>query len=292
LETVNLVNGPSGFDGVLVDKSGSVLATWSSFAFDSGREVTQDNRGVPASLIMEMLPLARDGLPLHSLEAEFAPTSLASARKLGLPDDWVHRLEMHSPDRRQALSIARVVAGSPAESVLRSGDIVLAIDGQIVNRFREVEQTVQKPRVKVTLLRDGREQTLDVVTATLYGRDLDRIVVWAGAVLQAPHRAIPSQRGIPPEGVFVAYFSYGSPATRYQLWAGRRIVEVDGQSTPDLDTFIGAVSNREDHSSLRLRTITWNGAVEVITLKLDKRYWPSYELRRTGADEWTRRELD
>ena len=23
--------------------------------------------------------------------------------------------------------------------------------------------------------------------------------------------------------MFVAYFSYGSPATRYQLWAGRRI---------------------------------------------------------------------
>jgi len=292
LETVNLVNGPSGFDGVLVDKSGSVLATWSSFAFDSGRDVTQDNRGIPASLILEMLPLARDGLPLHSLEAEFAPTSLASARKLGLPEEWVHRLESHSPERRQALSIARIVAGSPAESVLRSGDIVLAIDGRIVNRFREVEEAAQKPQVKVTLLRDGEEQTLNVATAALYGRDLDRIVVWAGAVLQTPHRAIPAQRGIAPEGVFVAYFSYGSPATRYQLWAGRRIVEVDGQPTPDLDTFINAVSKREDHSSLRLRTITWNGAVEVITLKLDKRYWPAYELRRMGNDTWERKELE
>jgi membrane-associated protease RseP (regulator of RpoE activity) len=286
------VNGPSGFDGVLVDKSGSVLATWSSFAFENGREVTQDNRGIPASLIIEMLPLARDGLPLHSLEAEFAPTSLASARKLGLPEGWAHRLETHSPERRQALSITRIVAGSPADGVLRSGDIVVAIDDQVVNRFREVEQAVQKPQVKVTLLRDGQEQTLNVATATLYGRDLDRIVVWAGAVLQAPHRAIPAQRGVRPEGVFVAYFSYGSPATRYQLWAGRRIVEVDGQPTPDLDTFIRVVSKREDHSSVRLRTVTWNGAVDVITLKLDKRYWPTYELRRTSDDAWSRRELE
>jgi S1-C subfamily serine protease len=292
LDTINLVNGPSGFDGVLVDKAGSVLATWSSFAFENGREVTQDNRGIPASLIMEMLPLARDTLPLHSLEAEFAPTSLASARKLGLPEGWVHRLETHSPERRQALSITRIVAGSPADGVLRSGDIVVAIDDQVVNRFREVERAVQKPQVKVTLLRDGQEQTLNVATATLYGRDLDRIVVWAGAVLQAPHRAIPAQRGIRPEGVFVAYFSYGSPATRYQLWAGRRIVEVDGQPTPDLDTFIRVVSKREDHSSVRLRTVTWNGAVDVITLKLDKRYWPTYELRRTSDDAWTRTELE
>ena len=119
-------------------------------------------------------------------------------------------------------------------------------------------------------------------TVALGGRDLDRIVVWSGAVLQKPHRALAAQRGIDPNGVFVAYFSYGSPATRYQLWAGRRIVEVDGQPTPDLDAFMRAVAGKEDRSSLRLRTVSWNGSVEVITLKLDKRYWPAYELRRTA----------
>jgi S1-C subfamily serine protease len=91
--------------------------------------------------------------------------------------------------------------------------------------------------------------------------------------------------------VFVAYFAYGSPATRYSLWAGRRIVEVDGQPIADLDAFVKAVSGREDRSSLRLRTVSWNGSVEVITLKLDKRYWPTYELRRTDAG-WKRAALE
>ena len=54
---------------------------------------------------------------------------------------------------------------------------------------------------------------------------------------------------------------------------------MDGIPTPDLDAFLGVVTGRPDRSSLRLRTITWNNAPEVITLKLDKHYWPAYELR-------------
>jgi S1-C subfamily serine protease len=204
-----------------------------------------------------------------------------------LSDSWIQRLEQHSPERRQALSIARLVGGTPAASMLRSGDLILDIDGVAVNRFREVERAVQKPQVRVTIWRDGAQQTLEVPTVALGGRDLNRILLWAGAVLQTPHRALSAQRGIPPEGVFVGYFSYGSPATRYQLWAGRRIVEVDGQPTPDLDAFIKAVAGRPDGSSVRLRTMSWNGSVDVITLKLDTRYWPTYELTRT-AQGWTR----
>jgi S1-C subfamily serine protease len=109
--------------------------------------------------------------------------------------------------------------------------------------------------------------------------------------LQAPHRAISAQRGIPPDGVYVAFFQFGSPASRFGLTPGRRIVEVDGQLTPDLDAFLRQVSGRPDRSSLRIKTLGWNGAPEVITLKLDRRYWPAYELRRTAAG-WERQSLE
>jgi S1-C subfamily serine protease len=291
LETVSLVNGPSDYDGVLVNKRGEVVASWASFAFDSGRDTQQQNRGIPADLLQETLSLVRENRPLYSLEAEFIPVPLATARQLGLDESWIRRIESHSPDRRQVLGISRLVGGSEAQKLLRSGDLLLAIDDRVVNRFREVERAVQREKVRVTVLREGKELTIEVPTAALEGRDLDRILVWAGAVLQAPHRAFSAQRGVPPRGVFVAYFSYGSPATRYQLWAGRRIVEVDGVPTPDLDAFLKAVSGREDRASLRLRTLAWNGAVEVITLKLDRRYWPTYELRRTDRG-WTRIPVD
>jgi S1-C subfamily serine protease len=292
LEAVSLINPPADFDGVLSNAAGEVLALWSSFAFESQREIEQTNRGIPAELVTEMIDAVTAGRPLYSFEAEFDLQSLVGARKLGLPETWVRRFEDHNQERRQVLSIDRLVAGSPAASLLEPGDLVLAVDGNVVNRFREVERAVQKPEVAVTVWRDGAEKTLQLHTVPLNGRDIDRVVIWAGATLQAPHRAMASQRGILPDGVFVAYFFYGSPATHYGLYAGRRITEVDGQPIADLDAFIKAVHGKPDRASVRLKTVTWNGQVDVITLKLDKHYWPAYELDRQSDGSWTRTELD
>jgi S1-C subfamily serine protease len=292
LEAVNLVNSPNDLDGVLANDKGEVLALWSSFAFETQRDLEQINRGIPADLVTEMIGVVQDARLLYSFEAEFNVQSLASARRLGLPDDWVRRLEEHDQQRRQVLGIDRLVAGTPAASLLEPGDLLLAIDGKLVNRFREVERAVQKPEVSVTVWRDGAERTLQMKTVALNGRDIDRVLIWAGATLQAPHRAMAAQRGIAPYGVFVSFFFYGSPATHYGLYAGRRIVEVDGQSVPDLDAFIKAVRGKPDRASLRLKTISWNGQTDVITLKLDKHYWPAYELDRQSDGSWTRNELD
>jgi S1-C subfamily serine protease len=292
LEAVSLINPPGDYDGVLADEKGNVLALWSSFAFESQRELEQVNRGMPAELVSEMIGVVADGRPLYSFEAEFNVQSLAGARELGLPDEWVRRLEEHNPQRRQVLGIDRLVAGSPAAALLEPGDLLLAIDGKVVNRFREVERAVQNPEVKVSVWRDGAEKTLQMNTVAMDGRDIDRVLIWAGATLQAPHRAMAAQRGIAPFGVFVSFFFYGSPATHYGLYAGRRITEVDGQATADLDAFIKAVSGKPDRASLRLKTVSWNGQTDVITLKLDKHYWPAYELERQKDGSWTRTALD
>jgi len=293
LETVQLVNPPTEFDGVLADKSGNVLGTWSSFAYENGREIAQDTRGVPIDIVADMIDRVRTQRPLHSLDAELGVLPLASARQIGLSDAWTQRLAQHTPTRREALTVVRLVGGSDAAARLQQGDLLLAIDGAVVTRFREVERAAaDKERVKVTVWRGQSEQTLDVTTTQLPGSDVERLVEWGGATLQAPHRAMSVQRGIEPRGVYVAYFAYGSPATRYALYPGRRIMEVDGVATPDLDTFLKAVTGRPDRSSVRLKTITWNNAPEVITLKLDKHYWPAYELTRSADGSWARRALE
>jgi S1-C subfamily serine protease len=290
LEVISLVNAPTDIDGVLVDDRGHVAATWSSFAYESGGDAGQFNRGIGSDLIGELVDAARSEQPIYSLEAEFGYAPLFAARKLGLGQSWLERLEDHDPRGRRALSVNRVVAGSPTARLLRSGDMLLAIDGGVVTTFRELEKAVQKPKVAATIWRDGEAKEMEIETVALNGSDIDRAVSWAGTLLQDPHRALAAQRGIEPAGVYIAYFSYGSPATRYGLWAGRRIVAVNDTDTPDLQSFIEAVAGQEDRAPVRLKTVTWNGAVEVITLKLDNRYWPAYEIRRTD-DGWRRVEI-
>jgi S1-C subfamily serine protease len=287
-----LLNPPDNFDGVLVDGEGRVQALWSSFPLEAGRGTSQTNRGVAIDLVQEMLDHVHAGTPLHTLDVEFNPMPLTEARRQGLPDAWAAKLTAHNPARRQVLNVARITGGAASGRVLRQGDMILAVEGQPVTGFRDVERAVaNRPVAALTIWRGQKEQTLQVPTTALSGSDMDRIVLWAGAVLHAPHRAMSAQRGMLPQGVYVAFFNYGSPATRYRLLPGRRIVEVDGQPTPDLDAFLKVVAGRPDRSSLRLRTVSWNNVPEVITLKLDRQYWPTTEILRSG-DGWARRNLD
>ena len=292
LEVAQLVNPPTDYDGVLSNDAGQVVGLWSSYAIENGRDVMQENRGVPIDVVATMLDHIHAATPLHSLETELIPLQLADARQLGLSDEWLKKLELHDPTERQALMAVRMVGGSDAAKLLQQGDILLALDGKTVTRFGEVEHAVaDAPTVQATVWRGNAALNLAVQTAALNGQDIDRVVQWAGATLQAPQRAIAAQRGIAPSGVYVAFFTYGSPSARYGLYPGRRIVEVDGVPTPDLDTFLKAVSGRPDRASLRLKTLNWNDAAEVITLKLDKHYFPAYEVRRSPAG-WERHLLE
>ena len=282
---------------MLLEKSGRVIGLWSSFAYESGRELTQDNRGVPIDIVDEMLtPRAERARRCIRSKWNSATTPLSSAREFGLTDEWAKKLAQHSPSRaRRCLSIGahgrRLAASRACCSRAISCSRSMARSSRSSAKWSA--PSADKKQVQVTVWRGKAEQTLDVDTVALPGTDIDRLVLWAGATLQAPHRAMAAQRGIPPSGVYVGYFSYGSPATRYGLYPGRRIVEVDGVPTPDLDAFLAAVTGRPDRSSVRLQTITWNNAPEVITLKLDKHYWPAYELRalrrRLGAPHARRR---
>jgi S1-C subfamily serine protease len=290
LETLNLVNGPRDLDGVVVNRKGEVAALWSSFAWQGTGDLRQENRGMPVPYVREMLELVRTGRELRSLEVEWSQMPIAAARRFGLSAEWARRIGDHDPERRRLLSAARAVAGTPAAGAFQPSDLLLTIDGQPVTRFREVEERVQEPAVAVEVLRDGEVLRLDVATVALNGDGVRRMLMWAGALLQAPYRDMAAQRGVEPTGVYVSYFAFGSPASRFGLYAGRRITQVDGIAIADLDQFIGVVRTKKNREAVRLTTVNWNNQQEVLTLKLDDTYWPAWQIQWQDG-EWRRTDL-
>ncbi len=290
LEALSLVNAPDNVTGVLVDKQGRVDALWASFAFDDGSRIQEAQRGIPVDVVQEMVRAVETGKGLRTLDTEFYPISLSQARKLGLPDAWAQRLAAAQPDRREALAVRNTTQDTPADALLQPGDLLLAVDGVTAGGFRAVEQASQKDAVTLTILRNGAVQDLQVGTVPVDGTGTQRLLFWAGALLQTPYHAAAAVRGVPSTGLLVGYYSLGSPASRYGLSGSLRIIGVNGVATPDMDSFIKAVQGFKDRDSVRLSVRTWDGTGQVITLKLDLKYWPAYEVLRTD-EGWVRKPL-
>ena len=290
LEGLSLVNVPDNVTGVLLDKQNQVTALWVSFAYDDGSRTQEVQKGMPADVVEDMIAAVEQGTTLRSLDVDLFPVGLSQARRIGLPDDWAAKLAAVDPARREVLAVVRTTAGTPAEKLLQSGDLLLALDGKPVTSFRAVEKASQQPQAKLTLLRDGQVMDVDAGTVPLDGDGTERLLMWAGTLLQKPQHAAAAQRGMPRTGLLIGYYNFGSPASRYGLTAGLRIVRVNDLPTPDMDSFEAAVRDLKDQDNVRLTVQGWDGTSQVVTLKQDLRYWPSYELLRTDQG-WVRKPL-
>ncbi len=290
IEAISLTSTINTVGGVLADEAGQVTALWTSFQYQNGKSMAQMHVGIPSERVREMLAIL-DGhadAEFRHIGAELQLISVAEARKRGLPDEWVAAIEHHDPQRRSVLYTTRLVAGTPAESVLREGDIVLAIDGQTVNSFREVEQAAQRPQIALTVLRRGQIMALTLPTEVLAGEGLKRVVNWAGAVLHRPHRAIAEQRGFAREGLYVSWTWPGSPAAHYGFGRTLRLVELEGLAVSDIDSLLDALHQTAGRESVRLKVLDLIGKERVLTLRPDEHYWPTVELVRS-EEGWQRR---
>jgi pro-apoptotic serine protease NMA111 len=287
LELVFTTESVATVGGVLADGRGRVRALWSSISKDVRGGSDAFFAGVPSDLVEELVAPLRAGEPLRwrSLGLELGSVALSGAAERGLAPEAAARLAARDPERRRAVEVLRVAAGTPASGLLQPGDLLLAADGAPVTSYREVERAAQREAVELEVLRDGKLLSLRVPTLELDPIGTRRALLWAGALLQPVPYPVQLQRGVPPEGVYVVGRWYGSPVERHGLRATRRILAVSGAPTPDLDAFLAAVSEVPDRGSVQILAEDLDGKREVLTLELDLRFWPTRELRFT-AEGW------
>ncbi|KAI8534551.1 hypothetical protein RHMOL_Rhmol10G0098800 [Rhododendron molle] len=300
----------STFSGVLSDKHGRVQAIWGSFSGQqkygsSPWENYRFVRGIPIHTISQILDeiisgatgpnllingVRRQMPPIRILEVELYPRLLSKARSFGLSNNWVQTLVKKDPIRRQVLCAKGCLAGSKAGNVLQPGDMILAINKEPITCFGDIEDGCRvlnqcdesDGKLGMTIFRRGCEIEMLVGTDVRDGNGTKRVISWCGCIVQDPHPAVRALGFLPDEGhgVYVARLSSGSPAHRYGLYDRRWIVEINGKRTPDLDAFVEVTKEIDDGEFARVKTVKLTGKPQVLTLKQDLHYWPTWELRR------------
>eukprot|EP00927_Polykrikos_kofoidii_P012891 TRINITY_DN15606_c0_g2_i3.p1 TRINITY_DN15606_c0_g2~~TRINITY_DN15606_c0_g2_i3.p1 ORF type:complete len:1075 (+),score=158.41 TRINITY_DN15606_c0_g2_i3:68-3292(+) len=275
-------------DGVICNDDGEVVAYWASFLTqivrDGRRQDGQHFSGITCDTIIDMLNALREGsAPVsYALGAETEKLGLSAVRGMLMDDATTEEVEAkckHWPP--QVMSIRRRWAGTDAHKMLCDNDILLEINGQHIETFRDIELAMaDAPRASLLVVRGSEKLTVDIATAPLEQTVTDRVLIWCGAVLQAPPHAVAAQRGQLQCGVYVSSRFHGSPAAKYNLPTLSRIVEVNGNPVENLDGFQRAIAGVRDGEDVRVKQLDLRGAPYMTCVRVNTTYWPTAELRR------------
>merc|ERR1712032_1197412 len=90
--------------------------------------------------------------------------------------------------------------------------------------------------VRLTLLRRGKEQEVDIMVPLLGCDGAKRILCWHGLMLQETPRRV-REFGPVPAGVYISQTLLGSPSETENI-EGEFLISVDGIPTPTLDAVV------------------------------------------------------
>ncbi|MCB9677134.1 MAG: trypsin-like peptidase domain-containing protein [Alphaproteobacteria bacterium] len=280
--------------GVVCDKHGRVVGLLQRFERDDGNRYKSVVYAVPVAHGLRALDRWKAGeTAVPDLGLDLAVRPLVDAREAGLPEAEAARIREHAPDRPMVIEVRGISGDAPARAQLKIGDFVVAAEGQTVTSFEGLRNAVlRRPgQLPLTIVRRGKVEEVVVDSLHLPVAGTERVILWAGALVQEEPPAVAQYSQTPSKGVYLSWYYGGSPAQRYNTGYGRRIVAVDGEPVGSLDELLARVQGRRDRDAVKLRMQGLRGEEWVDTLKLDLKYWPTQEFRRVDG-VWQRRELD
>ena len=223
---------PGNSGGALVDMDGDLIGINTAIFSRSGSS-SGVGFAVPASMVKRVVDSAVGG-------ATAVVRPWLGVKGDAVSADIARSLDM---DRPQGLVVTQVWPNGPGDRAgLREGDVITAIDGAEVNdqgglNFR-VGTRAPNETVEVTVLRDGRTQTLNARVQRLPGdastenATVVRSGVLSGAQVLALNPALADSLGGDPfaSGVIVGRVQRGSYANRVGVQGGDIILSVNGRA--------------------------------------------------------------
>jgi hypothetical protein len=157
----------------------------------------------------------------------------------GLPQKAAHHFLKRFPDAdARLLMVVGCLKGSPAENVLRHGDVVWAVSGREIGpsleEFEEMLAAARGRSVVLSIYRKGHFMRLSVPTYDLHALTVRRLFIFGGAVLFEADDQMRWQFGLKRHQVMVRHVTKVSAFGRGLVPSGSLGSEVEFQSSERL----------------------------------------------------------
>ncbi|KAJ2609327.1 hypothetical protein H4S08_004100 [Coemansia sp. RSA 1365] len=211
---------------------------------------------LPLDRIVRALDLVRreQPVPRGTIQAEFEHLPYDELRRLGLNMTIESKIREAFPASQGMLAVRAVLPKGPSDGLLRSGDIVFAINGKAVIEFVRMESIIDSTVGKDILLSVCRGDTAFNVIIRV--QDIEAItphsfIEVGGGVVNEVSYQIARSYGIPAAGVYVAIG--GHVLSSASAWRGSVIESIGGTLTPNLERFAAAFSMLRDGSRVPIK---------------------------------------
>jgi S1-C subfamily serine protease len=231
-------------NGVLVDTDGTVQALWLTFIGErDDKEYESYYRGLAASLLGPVISQIREGVPptLRILPVEFRSVELFEARLMGVSEEWINKVTEANKSRHLLFKVRRSFAVGNQERAFLEGDVILTLNDKLITRLSDLDAMYFSESLDALVVRGRKEVHITSTTLAPADTQEDRIIRFCGATIHQPDHMVRREMSKVYSEVYVSFYSYGSPSAMYKLLPARFITHVNGESTPDLDSFLEAI---------------------------------------------------
>lgn len=280
---------PGNSGGPLVDEQGSLIGVNSQIESSSG-----SNAGVgfaiPSSVVSKVIPaLIKDGKyehPYLGISGTSLTPDIAKAMNLDASQRGALVIEVTAdgPASKAGLIGSSKTTTIDDQEATVGGDVIVAADGTPIKEMDDLisylaNQTTVGQKMKLTILRDGKEMSVEVTlaarptTSTVSQNEPSTVSgnIWLGVSVQPLTPDIATEMGLEQNqaGLLVEQVEAGSPADEAGLQGSFVPVIINGKRVLIGGDVITAVDGKDITSTDELRSIVQNSSAgQEITLSI------------------------
>ncbi|KAL1915309.1 uncharacterized protein VTP21DRAFT_6767 [Calcarisporiella thermophila] len=237
---------------------------------------------LPLDRVKRALRFIQQGqsVPRGTLQTEFEYMPYDEVRRLGLRVGIEEEVRRKFPNENGMLVVRMALPKGPADGLLIPGDIVIALNGNMITNFNHLFSVIDDSVGSDITLRVCRGRSIEEVVVRvqdLHSITPSRFVEVGGGILNELSYQLARSYQIPVGGVYVA--TSGHMLASASAWRKSIVVSVNNIQTPNLDAFIEAMKTLPDGARVPIRfySLTKLYKEKVMIMHVD-RHWHRFRI--------------